>query len=60
MKGDFRKLDCVHSESLLRHPKAISKVKSLTDGAFQGNTSEEEVLKQEKHWCFVRVSFTMI
>ena len=59
MKGDFRKPLIVFTpKSLLRHPKAISKVKSLTDGAFQRVIPDEEVkLKQAKTLVFCSGKF---
>ena len=59
MKGDFRKPLIVFTpKSLLRHPKAVSKVKSLTDGAFQRVIPDEEVkLKQAKTLVFCSGKF---
>ncbi|MEC7173433.1 MAG: 2-oxoglutarate dehydrogenase E1 component [Bacteroidota bacterium] len=59
MKGDFRKPLIVFTpKSLLRHPKAVSKVKSLTDGAFQRVVPDEEVtVKQAKTLVFCSGKF---
>ena len=59
MKGDFRKPLIVFTpKSLLRHPKAVSKVKSLTDGAFQRLVPDEEVtVKQAKTLVFCSGKF---
>jgi 2-oxoglutarate dehydrogenase E1 component len=59
MKGDFRKPLIVFTpKSLLRHPMAVSKVKSLTDGAFQRVIPDEEVkLKQAKTLVFCSGKF---
>ena len=59
MKGDFRKPLIVFTpKSLLRHPKAVSKVKSLTDGAFQRVVPDEEVtVKKAKTLVFCSGKF---
>ncbi|MEC9135355.1 MAG: 2-oxoglutarate dehydrogenase E1 component, partial [Bacteroidota bacterium] len=59
MKGNFRKPLIVFTpKSLLRHPDAVSKVKSLTDGAFQRVIPDEEVkLKQAKTLVFCSGKF---
>ena len=59
MKGNFRKPLIVFTpKSLLRHPEAVSKVKSLTDGAFQRVIPDEEVkLKQAKTLVFCSGKF---
>ena len=48
MKGNFRKPLIVFTpKSLLRHPKAVSKVEELTSGAFQRVIADDEVA--DKH-----------